>query len=321
MLIASEDEDRSIRRIPSIRYLKKRRGSISAESGHTTDSFYKLPVHPKPEATAAQIRAVVKDISFFRELDEQQQERLVQAMTERRVHPKEVIIKEGEQGDYFYAVDQGKFIASKGGENKFVYDGTGSFGELALLYNSKRAATVMAETEGVLWALDRRSFRTLVVGTMQQRRKRNEAVVQKTPLFKDLTERQLAAVADCLVPETFSPGSIIITQGDTVTSSSKFYIIEQGTVDCFRTKQSKTDGTRGKRKLTRSMGANDVFGEVALLTKVPRQADCVATTDVKCLTMPRDAFERLIGPVEAILSKQIEEYQAMNEEQRRNTGP
>lgn len=29
------------------------------------------------------------------------------------------------------------------------------------------------------------------------------------------------------------------------------------------------------------MGANDVFGEVALLTKVPRQADCVATTDVK----------------------------------------
>jgi len=93
-------------------------------------------------------------------------------MTERRVQPGEVIIKEGEQGDYFYAVDQGKFIASKDGEDKFVYDGTGSFGELALLYNSKRAATVVAETEGVLWALDRRSFRALVVGTMQQRRKR-----------------------------------------------------------------------------------------------------------------------------------------------------
>jgi hypothetical protein len=42
---------------------------------------------------------------------------------------------------------------------------------------------------------------------------------------------------------------------------------------------------------------------------------------LQCLTMPRDAFERLNGPVEAILSKQIEEYRAMNEEQRRNTGP
>ncbi len=107
-------------------------------------------------------------------------------------------------------------------------------------------------------------------------------MVQKTPLFKDLTERQLAAIADCLVPETFAAGTFIITQGDAVTSSSKFYIIEDGKVDCFRTKEpSKKDGTPGKRKLTRSMGANDVFGEVALLTKVPRQADCVATTDVK----------------------------------------
>jgi cAMP-dependent protein kinase regulator len=202
-------------------------------------------------------------------------------MTERRVSAGEAIIKQGEQGDYFYAIDQGRFIAMKDGEHKFTYDGTGSFGELALLYNSKRAATVMAETDGVLWALDRRSFRALVVGTMQQRRKRNEAVVQKTPLFKDLTERQLAAIADCLVLETFFAGTVIITQGDPVTSSSKFYIIEQGHVDCFRTKEQKKDGTPGKRKLTRSMGANDVFGEVALLTKMPRQADCVATTDVK----------------------------------------
>jgi cAMP-dependent protein kinase regulator len=93
-------------------------------------------------------------------------------MTERQVQPGEIIIKEGEQGDYFYAVDQGKFIASKDGAQKFIYDGTGSFGELALLYNSKRAATVVAETEGVLWALDRRSFRALVVGSMQQRRKK-----------------------------------------------------------------------------------------------------------------------------------------------------
>ena len=92
-------------------------------------------------------------------------------MTERRVQPGEVIINQGEQGDYFYAVDEGKFIAQKDGETKFIYDGSGSFGELALLYNSKRAATVVAETEGVLWALDRRSFRALVVGTMKQRRK------------------------------------------------------------------------------------------------------------------------------------------------------
>lgn len=78
---------------------------------------------------------------------------------------------------------------------------------------------------------------------------------------------------------------------------------------------------QGTRKATRFIGPNDVFGEVALLTDQPRQADCVATTQVKCLAMSRDAFERLMGPVEAILAKQIDAYKAMNEEQRRVTGP
>ena len=34
-----------------------------------------------------------------------------------------------------------------------------SFGELALLYNSPRAATVLCENDGVLWALERKAFR------------------------------------------------------------------------------------------------------------------------------------------------------------------
>ena len=93
-------------------------------------------------------------------------------MAERKVTPGEVIIKKGDEGDYFYAIDTGKFVASKNGEQKFIYNGNGSFGELALLYNSPRAATVVSETEGVLWALDRSSFRALVVTTMEQRRKR-----------------------------------------------------------------------------------------------------------------------------------------------------
>lgn len=40
------------------------------------------------------------------------------------------------------------------------------------------------------------------------------------------------------------------------------------------------------------------LSQVGLLTKAARQADCVAATAVKCLTMSRDAFERLMGPGE-----------------------
>ena len=43
------------------------------------------------------------------------------------------------------------------------YDNTGSFGELALMYNTPRAATIIARTEGCLWALDRSVFRKIVL--------------------------------------------------------------------------------------------------------------------------------------------------------------
>lgn len=40
-----------------------------------------------------------------------------------------------------------------GGKKVGAYDGRGSFGELALMYNMPRAATIIATTEGTLWAM------------------------------------------------------------------------------------------------------------------------------------------------------------------------
>lgn len=106
------------------------------------------------------------------ELDEETQSQLVAAMERRSVTAGEVIIREGEEGDYFYAVDSGRFVASKGKSTSFDYENGGSFGELALLYNAPRAATVTAASTGVLWALERAAFKALVIGSMKHRRQR-----------------------------------------------------------------------------------------------------------------------------------------------------
>jgi len=54
--------------------------------------------------------------------------------------------REGEEGDNFYVIESGQFKATKvdGDKEKllFTYHGEGAFGELALMYNCPRAATV-----------------------------------------------------------------------------------------------------------------------------------------------------------------------------------
>lgn len=177
------------------------------------------------------------------------------------------------------------------------------------MYNAPRAATIKAETSGRLWALDRTTFRALVINTTRQRRENYEGVLRDNPVFCELEKEELAAVADALAPESFKEGTLIISQGDAATSNSKLYMIERGAVDCYRTDPS------GKRTLAAKLGPGDVFGEIALLTDSYRQADCVATSEVRCLTLQRDAFERLMGPCQPRLKKRIETYASADSRQ------
>ena len=98
-------------------------------------------------------------------------------MTEKKI-PKEgvTVIHQGDVGDFFYVVEKGGFdfyIKKPGVEtNNGLGDkvGTvgpgGSFGELALMYNAPRAASVVSTSPGVLWALDRITFRRILMDVL-----------------------------------------------------------------------------------------------------------------------------------------------------------
>ena len=73
----------------------------------------------------------------------------------------------GDAGDNFYVVESGEFDIFVNG-NKVASRGPGSsFGELALLYNSPRAATVTTRTPAVVWALDRHTFRHMLASSRE----------------------------------------------------------------------------------------------------------------------------------------------------------
>lgn len=81
-----------------------------------------------------------------------------------------------------------------------TYENSGSFGELALLYNMPRAATIQAITDGSLWAMDRQTFRRILLKSAFKKRKMYEALIESVPMLKALQPYERMNLADALVP-------------------------------------------------------------------------------------------------------------------------
>ena len=95
--------------------------------------------------------------------DDEQRSAILDAMFECNYGAGEVVIHQGEMGDFFYVVDQGEVEVIKHGEHISEIGERGYFGELALIYGQPRAATVKAKTCCKLWAIDRHGLHSLTI--------------------------------------------------------------------------------------------------------------------------------------------------------------
>ncbi|HEX9379208.1 MAG TPA: MFS transporter [Gaiellaceae bacterium] len=91
-------------------------------------------------------------------------EQLAHALEEVPASAGEEIVRQGEPGERFYLIKNGGFDVYVDGEPVQALEAGDSFGEIALLRNVPRTATVRARTEAVLYALDRRHFLAAVTG-------------------------------------------------------------------------------------------------------------------------------------------------------------
>lgn len=168
----------------------------------------------------------------------------------------------------------------------------GSFGELALMYNAPRAATVVsAEGQCTLWAVERVTFRRILLESTFARRRLYEDFLEGVSILSTLTPYERSKIADALETLKFPAGHTIIKEGDVADS---FYLLEDGEADAF--KEGTTDSVKHYKK-------GDYFGELALLNDAPRAASVVCATDVKVATLGKSAFARLLGPVGGIMRR------------------
>lgn len=286
----------------------QRRKSVSAErydpEADDDDSEQKV-VYPKSDEQRKRLNEAIHNILLFRSLDAEQMQEVIDAMFEKKVGPNEHVIDQGDDGDNFYVIVSGTYdiYVKIDGDDKCVgsYDNEGSFGELALMYNMPRAATIVATSEGQLWAMDRSTFRRIVLKNAFNKRKMYESLLENVPMLKTLEPYERMNVADALVSKSFEDGVQIIRQGD---SADCMYFIEDGEVRIT----IKQDESSPEVEVTRCT-KGQYFGELALVTHKPRAASIYASGPVKCAVLDVHAFERLLGPCMDILKRNISDYE------------
>lgn len=285
-----------------------RRTSVSAESLNPTASSndnWTPPFHQKSQDQLARLHKSISGNFLFSHLDDEQNAQVLGALMEKPIPAKGIkVITQGDQGDFFYVVEKGTFevyVNAAGslqpgpdglGKKVATIEPGGSFGELALMYNAPRAATVMSADAGcTLWALDRITFRRILMDSTFQRRRLYESFLEEVEILSTLTKYERSKIADALDTKKCPAGTTIIKEGD---AGEAFYLLETGEAEAFK------EGTEGPVKHYKK---GDYFGELALLNDAPRAASVVSKTEVKVATLGKDGFQRLLGPVESIMRR------------------
>lgn len=139
----------------------------------------------------------------------------------------EAVITQGEIGTFVYIVERGNLQVTVNGEHIRTLSSGALFGELALLFDARRSATVACLNDCKLWSLDRSAFKII------QRNAVNLAIMQRTRRFQIVPElivlpsTALARLMASLTPMSYKSGDALYAAGK---CSTKIMLIEEGSV-------------------------------------------------------------------------------------------
>ncbi|MCO5556372.1 hypothetical protein L7F22_009920 [Adiantum nelumboides] len=125
------------------------------------------------------------------------------------------------------------FTGAKSRPNSILSDIDGAFLEAAAdlqqiptlrLFSQRFSLSEQATTDCTLWAMDRVTFRNILLQTTSSQRKVYERFLEDVPLLKSLDKYERAAISDVLKTEYFEAGQNIIVEGQ---AGDRFYLLEE----------------------------------------------------------------------------------------------
>lgn len=276
--------------------------------------------HRKTWEEEAHIEQALRDHFLFKKLTDSQCNVLLDCMQRVEVHPGDVVVQQGGEGDCFFVVGSGEFevLATQEERNeqvprvlqRYTAEKFSSFGELALMYNKPLQASVRAVTDGTLWALKREDFRGILMSEFSNLS--SLKLLRSVELLSRLTILQLSRIADSLQEVSFSNGQEIIDRNEPLPA---LYIIQKGEVRITYDMDLMTnpninsllphdfkqeDHTQSKKEVSVEKKEGSYFGEWVLLGENVGSLSAVAVGDVVCILVTKEKFDSAVGPIAKI---------------------
>jgi len=218
---------------------------------------------------------------------------LAQALREGRLEhyaPGSIVLRQGDPGEVCYVV--------RGGECEVIVEdpagrviegavlGPGHlFGEVALLENIPRTATVKARNPVDLVALDGPVFLAMVEGSDVPRERITEVLrihlfLQQVELLRGISAAGMRTLLRALRMHRPSTGDVLVKQGD---EGYSMFIIYEGQFEV----------QLGDQSVAR-LGPGEYFGEISLVTGAVRTASVVCRTEGIVVEVPAETYQRVI---------------------------
>ncbi|MBN1523994.1 MAG: cAMP/cGMP-dependent 3',5'-cyclic-AMP/GMP phosphodiesterase [Spirochaetales bacterium] len=215
-------------------------------------------VHSPPFEKTYEVLSILKHLDFFHSFPIHKVQEFFLAIKEETYRKGTRIIRKGEKGDKFYIIYSGNVaITVEGIREKKIYSEFEYFGEVALMTDSVTSADVTAETDVIVYTMEKNKFLSFIAGTefeetlkrlVQNRDPESWNILLQSKVFKRLSTYQKTWIESVLSRSVLHGAGTLIQENEPFLN---MFIIRDGEVEVFK----------GARRVA-VLGKGDFVGEL-----------------------------------------------------------
>lgn len=228
------------------------------------------------------ISTALKKQYLFCSLGESEMEIVYYSLKHYTVEKDSIIFEQGSAGKKFYIIESGKIEVYRNSVKKAILGRGDTFGEMALLTNQARRATLKTTEVTTLWGIGRPQFKAALEIIYSKNYPINREFISNLQLFAGLSENDKDLLTKSAIQHEYADNTRIICEGD---EGNLLFIIKEGAAI------AKIQGVEQSR-----LFKGDMFGEsVVMGNNQIRNCSIFAVGRVQCLSIDKDSIVSIIG--------------------------